>query len=428
MPTTRREFIKRSAGAVSISMLLPELLFAAPQNRVAPDPDRRILVLLELSGGNDGLSVMIPYSDDNYHKQRPILGFRGEELKDTQGNSTIINNEFGFHPSMKELKKFYDEGKLAPVLGVGYENQSLSHFASMHVWQSGRLNNSSLGWIGRYADLNLQGKSPLSAVAIGGTQPLTVLANRVNIPRVKGAGETLFINTPGDLLNSLNFFRKGNNRDFPESSFIKKIAEVGTAAERSGELLQSLLASYTSTQFYPLENPIADALKFVAALTSVSAESNIFHIGYPGFFDTHAFQIGTPADGFKNKLIGNHPRELKRISEAIKVFYDDMVEQGLADNLLLMTYSEFGRRPNENASTGTDHGTASNLFVFGNKVKGGDLYGLQPSLSPVNLTTDGNMRFTTDFRSVYATILDKWLVNGDTEKILGNRFAPLGFL
>src|SRR6266576_1883324 len=169
MPTTRREFIKRGAGTVSVSLLLPNLLFAAQQKGTAVDTDRRILVLLELFGGNDGLSVIIPHNDSNYHRLRPTLGFHTDELRDEDGNSTVINNEFGFHPSMKELKALYDDHKLAAVLGVGYANQTLSHFTSRRVWQSGRTDNTSFGWIGRYADLTLRGKSPLSVLAIGET-------------------------------------------------------------------------------------------------------------------------------------------------------------------------------------------------------------------------------------------------------------------
>ncbi|HKP13262.1 MAG TPA: DUF1501 domain-containing protein, partial [Blastocatellia bacterium] len=137
---------------------------------------------------------------------------------------------------------------------------------------------------------------------------------------------------------------------------------------------------------------------------------------------------GTAQDQFRNKLVGAHAVEMQRLSEAIKSFTDDMTEQGLADHTVLMTYSEFGRRPNENASNGTDHGTASSMFVVGNAVKGGDLYGLQPSLDPADYDAAGNVKFTTDFRSVYATLLDGWMPGGDSRRILGGDFAPLGFL
>jgi uncharacterized protein (DUF1501 family) len=165
----------------------------------------------------------------------------------------------------------------------------------------------------------------------------------------------------------------------------------------------------------------------VAIIASVFPEATFFHVAYASLFDTHARQIGTAQDPL-NKLAGPHAVEMQRLSEAIKSFHDDMVEQGLADQTLLMTYSEFGRRPNENASFGTDHGTASNLLVVGDAVRGGDLYGLQPSLDSADYDTAGNVKFTTDFRSVYATLLDKWMPGGDSRRVLGGDFATLGFL
>jgi len=166
----------------------------------------------------------------------------------------------------------------------------------------------------------------------------------------------------------------------------------------------------------------------VAILATVFPESVLFHITYFGQFDTHARQIGAEQDQYRNRLTGAHAVEMQRLAEAIKSFNDDLSEQGLADQTVLVTYSEFGRRPNENASSGTDHGTASSLFVVGNAVKGGDLYGLPASLDPADYDAAGNVKFTTDFRSVYATLLDGWMPNGDSRRTLGGDFATLGFL
>ncbi len=423
---TRRTFIKQSLGAISVSVLMPKLMFAGQTSAVSPD--RRILVLIELNGGNDGLNTVIPHSNPRYHELRPFLGLRAEELVDAAGNSTLLNDEFGLHPSLKELKKFYDAGKAAIVLGVGYDNPSFSHFTSLAYWHSGTL-KGGLGWIGRYADDVLANKSPLSVVSVTNGSSAIVSGARANVTKLTKLGESQFKSSAfSDSGNILTAFRKLNSRDFVADSFLARIAQVGSNAERGSALLQQQLNLYQSNVSYPTDNPLAQAMKVIAQIATVFPDADVFHIGYGGGFDSHARQIGTLQDEFKNRTAGIHALEMQRLSEAIKLFYDDMGEHGLSENLLMMTYSEFGRRPNENASRGTDHGAPSCLFVIGDKVKGGDLYGLQPSLQATDFDTSGNMKFTTDYRSVYATILDKWLVGGDSAKILGANFAHLGFL
>lgn len=425
MRATRREFIKQSSTAFSIAMLMPSLAVSRPQ-----ESGRRILVLVQLGGGNDGLNTVIPYKDPRYHSLRPAIGFNEEEFKDAEGNSTIINSEFAFHPALSELKGLFQQGRLAVVQGVGYPTPDLSHGISNAIWQTADVSRQArLGWLGKYADSALAGKSPLSSVAIGfNSLPLVLLASEVNPVLIRRLGESPFrvINAP-ETDNVVSAFRDNINREFPAGSFLEKLARVGANAERSSGRIQEALDAYHSSVIYKDTNPAAQALKTVAVLASVFPEATVFHVSYLGFFDTHARQIGTLEDP-GNKFLGTHATDLKRLSEAIKAFYDDMVEQGLADDVMLVTYSEFGRRPNENASFGTDHGTASNLFVVGNKVKGGDFYGLQPSLNATDFDTAGNMRFTTDFRSVYATLLDRWLEGGDSEEVLGARFPHLGFL
>ncbi len=425
MAVTRRDFIKQSSAAFSIAMMMPALGLSRPQQT-----GRKILVLVQLGGGNDGLNTVIPYKDPRYRTLRPTIGFTEAELKDTEGNSTIINGEFAFHPALSELKELFDEGSLAVVLGVGYPNPDLSHDASNAIWQTADTTKQArVGWLGKYADSALADEPPLSAVSVGfNSLPRVLSASKVNPVAIRRLGESPFrvINTP-ETDNVVRAFRDNVNREFPADSFLEKLARVGASAERSSGRLQEALDAYHSSVIYSEMNPAAQALKTVAVLASVFPEATLFHVAFSSFFDTHARQIGTGEDP-RNKSLGTHATDLKRISEAIKAFYDDMVEQGLADDVLLVTYSEFGRRPNENASLGTDHGSASNLFVVGNKVKGGDFYGLQPSLNATDFDTAGNMRFTTDFRSVYATVLDRWLEGGNAEEVLGARFPQLGFL
>src|SRR5262249_16930316 len=192
--------------------------------------------------------------------------------------------------------------------------------------------------------------------------------------------------------------------------------------------LDQALASYHSTVQYNDNNPAARGLKSAAVLLNAFPDATVLHVSYPGAFDTHAFQIGSTADSFTNRLIGTHANEMQRIAEAIKAFMDDMTELGLADNVILMTYSEFGRRLNENNSRGSDHGAASTLLVIGNRVKGGNLYGTPPSLSSTDFDTAGNVKFTTDFRTVYATLLDRWMPGGDSQMVLRGTFPPIDFL
>ena len=426
MRTTRRQFIKRSAGAISITLLTPRFLLGRQSTPAAAGGERRILVVLQLNGGNDGFNTVIPYSDARYHTLRPTLGFSEAEL-----GGTIINSDFAFHPALKEIKDLYAEGKVAVVLGVGYPNPDLSHGISSDIWQSANTNNGTgFGWLGRYADSAFDASLQLPAAAIGLTYaPKIISSQKIQIPLVAKIGESAFkTRQTFDRDVVIKAFRDLNGRSLPADRFVSDVAQVGAAAERNGGLLEKALASYQSTIQYKETNPVALALKSVAILVNAFPDTTALHVSYPGNFDNHAVQIGSSADSFTNRMVGSHATEMQRLSEAIQAFYDDMTQMGLADNVVLMTYSEFGRRPNENASHGTDHGTASSLFVIGNKVKGGDLYGMQPSLNPDDYDSAGNVRFTTDFRSVYATVLDRWLPGGDSQRILGGSFPPIEFL
>jgi uncharacterized protein (DUF1501 family) len=434
MPTTRRQFIKQGAGAVSVSMLMPKLLFARGQDAAAVDPNRRILLLINMNGANDGENTVIPYSNPRYKSLRPNLALAENELN-ANGVSTILNNEFAYHPAMVDLKGLWDAGKVATVLGVGYPSANLSHFSSTSIWMTGSTSATGAGWIGKYADLALVGKSSLSAVSINNALPQIMFAKKVVIPNITPSNNAnnLFSSytyqtdgrNAGDRNNQLNSFRANSSRVFDAGTFLAALAESSFDAEAGATQVQNTVSTYRSTVIYPAApNPLSNPLKMVAQLATTIPEANIFNIAYGGF-DTHSAQI-TSAGGV-NRVTGQHANLLKYLSEGIKAFLTDMAEQGLADNVIILTYSEFGRRPNENASFGTDHGTAAPLFVVGNKVKGG-FYGAQPSLEATALDRAGNMVFTTDFRSVYSTILDKWLPDGNSTAVLGSAFPNLGFL
>ena len=421
MPVTRRQFIKSSAGAVSVSVMLPKLLLAQSQ----PNPNRRILVVIQQNGGNDGLNTVIPYTNGRYLSLRPTIGFRNTDLR-----TTILDDQFAFHPSLAELKTMYSEGKVAAVLGVGYPSPNLSHFSSTDILMTANTSGQGTGWLGRYADLALYGKAGLTAVSIGGSLPKAFFASKVVVPSISSFANFTYATDaryPGDRNNKINTFRANGNREYAVGSFVASVAKAGVEAEQGAVAVQGAVNSYVEGATYPQAraNPLADVLKMVAQVATTIPGADIFHVSYGGF-DTHSAQIGEGQDT-ANKLIGDHARLLGYLSQGIDVFYRDMVAHGLGDNLVIMTYSEFGRRPNENASRGSDHGTSSVMFVAGNPVKGG-LYGDQPSLEATSLDRAGNQIFTTDFRSVYGTIIDKWLVDGDSKVVLNGTYPNLGFL
>ncbi len=424
MATTRRQFIKQSAGAVSLSLVMPKILFGQEQTPAAAT--NRVTVILQLNGANDGLNTIIPYTSSRYASLRPNLKFTEGELGNVSGQSFLLNGEFGLHPAGSELKTLYDQGKVAFVLGVGYPSANLSHFSSTDIWMTANLNGSGRGWMGRYADRELKGKSGLTAVSIGAL-PKALYANDVVVPSISNFAQFTFQTDArygGDRNNKINVFKTNSSRQFEAGSFIEALAAEGIGAINSTDQVQAAVGTYRSSVTYPATN-LANSFKMIAQLATTIPGARLFHLSIGGF-DNHSQQIGTAADQYSNKLAGQHYNLWRQISGGVDAFYKDMAEHGLENDALVMSYSEFGRRPNENASRGTDHGTASVMMVVGKQVKGG-LYGAQPSLETSALDSAGNMRFSTDFRSVYGTVIDKWL-ESDSRDILGGAFANLSFL
>ena len=439
MAINRRQFIKRGAGAVSVGLMMPRFWMGGlAKGQEIAAANRRIFLVIQLAGGSDGLNTVIPFTDSRYASLRPTLAFKDTELKDAQGNSTILGSEsFGLNPAMSEMKSLYDSGKAAIVLGVGYPNQNLSHFFATDIWSTGNTTGAGNGWLGRYADQKLVGLSGLSAVNIGGSLPKAFFADKVVVPSISSFASYTFQTDgrfAGDRNNQVNTFNATNTRAFPVSSFAAAIAHEGIAAADGAAQLQAAVASYTSPVHYPVagDNPaptqqviqFCAALKMVAQIVTTIPDANLLYVQLGGF-DHHSQEIGTNQDNFTNKLVGAHANLLKAVSLGIKLFYDDMEAHGLADNVVMMTWTEFGRRPNENASHGTDHGTVTPMFVVGNPVHGGTLYGQQPSLS--DLDSAGNLKFKVDFRSVYGEIIDKWL-GGDSQAVLGAKYDSVGLL
>jgi uncharacterized protein (DUF1501 family) len=357
----------------------------------------RILVVVELSGANDGLNTIVPYTNDAYYRARPKLGLKPEKIR-------RLDDQFGVQSGMAGFERLFKDGQLAVVHGVGYENPSFSHFTSMAYWQTGAPNSGDpYGWLGRLADSLDPSGAESYIVDVEARQSLAVRA-RAHVP--------------------LTFFQPDRfKRDatFDEKSALDQLAgprtarngseaflfDVAASAERAEVHVRDACAAYRTPVDYGL---VHFGLERVAALIAANFPTRIYYVSYPhNAFDTHVNQ----AD--------NHARLLTSTSDHIAAFLGDMARIGRGSDVSVMVFSEFGRRVGENANLGTDHGTAGPSFILGQSVRGGH-YGAMPDL--INLD-DGNMRFTTDFRRVYATMVSSWMGCEDTGPVLKGDFGPL---
>ncbi|HYM00092.1 MAG TPA: DUF1501 domain-containing protein [Blastocatellia bacterium] len=426
---TRRQFITRSAGTVAVGLFMPKLLLGqtGPGSRSPKDSSRKIFVVIQLAGGNDGLNTVIPYTDSNYAAQRPNLAFKEPDLKDSSGNSTIISDQLGLHPSLSELKSLYDAGRVAVVLGVGYPDPNLSHFFSMDVWHTADPTGlAGEGWLGRYADVALINQTGLTSAAVAsGALPKSLLSPKVVVPSILSFQFYDFLTDPAhpeDNQNQLNTYQANAARNLAAGSLVASINHIGSDAVSNALQLKDSISHYSSSVVYPSDNPLAQGLQMVAEIVTTAPDANLLYVSLGGF-DHHSNEIDH-SGATPNKLAGQHAQLLGWFSQAVKLFYDDMAAHSLADDVVLLQWSEFGRRVNENDSFGTDHGTAAPMFLIGNPIHGG-LYGSQPSLASSDLDEAGNMKFNVDFRSVYATVADHWL-GVDSGSILGGSFDDVG--
>ncbi len=409
--TTRREFLKQfgAAGLVSLGAAPPAFLTRAAFAAEAAANDGRILVLVQMAGGNDGLNTVVPYGRDEYYKARPGTAIdRGAVLK--------LNDELGLHPAMTGFRELFDESCLAIVQGVGYPNPDRSHFRSMDIWQSAQpeKEDTSSGWLGRALDFTVDqhvGKVP--AMALGSEKlPLSLVASKINVPTVRdvkgyqlqlGPGNEASLKTHRQTLERLAGQSASAGSDL---DFLRRTART---AWSSAERLREISAKYRPSVEYP-GNGLGHKLRTVAEIISGDLGTRIFFVSLDGF-DTHSQQANV------------HQALLTELSSAVRAFMSDLKGHGLADQVLLATFSEFGRRVAENGSLGTDHGAASQMFVVSPKCRAG-VIGQHPSLTDLD---DGDLKFHTDFRSVYATLMDRWL-DIASEPVLGGSFKPVEFV
>ncbi len=394
--SSRRDLLRAGMyGVCASAASVPIPAFAQAVARLA-QTDGKILVVLELSGGNDGLNTLIPYADDAYYKLRPNLGI---PKKDTR----VIDNHFGFSGGMAGFERLYKDGKLAIVHGCGYDNPSFSHFTSMAYWHTAAPNSGEeYGWVGRLADAMAPAAPPNFLVNIGARQSLAV-RSRTHVPVVFDNPNTFtqekFFEEK-EILESVSEEKATN----PARRFL---LDTARSAKDASALVQQAWAKYSSPVDYGITG--LDLPK-VVALIDAGMPTRLYYTSYRNnAFDTHVFQEDT------------HKRLLTYASDAVSAFLKDLERIGRADDVVVMIFSEFGRRAQENVNLGTDHGAANLMFVAGKQVKGGQ-YGAVPSLT--KLDAGDNLIYTTDFRRVYATMISGWLGLRETRPLLNGDFDP----
>ena len=388
---TRRSLLQALAG-VGIAAGLP-LAHAGGR-----DPSKRILVVLELSGANDGFNTLVPYADDAYYRLRPKIGIRANKLRK-------IDDQYGFNPGMAGFERLFKEGKMAVVHGCGYAQPSFSHFTSMAYWHTGAPNSGEqYGWLGRVADAIDPKLTPNFLVNIDERQSLAVRAAN-HVPVVFDDPERF---TRKGLYQSRALLDHAVDSVAAGNASQRYLDEVANSARAASQLVRAAWANYKTPVDYGI---ISVDLPKVASMIAADLPTQLYYTAYRhNAFDTHVQQ---------GEL---HQRLLTYVSDAVSGFMQDMERIGRADDVTVLVFSEFGRRAAENTSLGTDHGTANHMYVIGKQVKGGH-YGKPPSLT--DLDVGGNVAHTTDFRRVYASLIEGWFGYKDSKSLLSGDFASL---
>ena len=392
----RRELLAGMAGLSALSMVPPAFAQAAQAAAAQAAASGKVLVILELSGGNDGLNTVVPYSDDAYYRNRPNIGIPKNELR-------IIDDHFGFNPGMAGFERLYKDGKMAIVHGCGYENPSYSHFTSMAYWHTAAPNSGDeYGWVGKLADSIAPSAPSNYLVNIGSRQSLAVKSEK-HVPVVFDNPDRFTREAFAAEKEALDIVPDIGEVENPSRRFLLDIAR---SANDASALVRDAWSKYDS----PVDYGVNDLdLQKVVALLDAGMPTSLYYVSYRNnSFDTHVFQ---------NNL---HRRLLTYTSDAVAGFIRDLERIGRADDVALMIFSEFGRRVPENVSLGTDHGAANAMFVVGNQVKGGH-YGKLPSLT--ELADGDNLAYTTDFRKVYQTMTQGWLGHNQSANLLGGDFG-----
>ena len=434
---TRRDFLRSAVLGGALSWTVPAFLantFAALQAEAADRAtqattgrDGTILVVLQMAGGNDGLNTVVPFGNDHYRRARPRLCLPESRL-------LKLNDELALHSSLAGFKELFDSGRLAVVQGAGYPNPNRSHFRSTEIWQTASDSNrfERCGWVGRYFDNACAGCDPTVGISIGRQMPQAFVAKDpkgVSLDNPQSFRFNPGRGRPEEMREAETSFRKLNepeeemadNAGATISGLSGPVLHSGSAldfvertaldAQVSSDTIRAIVARAQSQASYPA-SALGNSLRLVARLIAGGLSTRIFYVSQGGY-DTHTNQVPT------------QERLLKELGDAVKAFVDDLKDQGNLSRVLVLTFSEFGRRVAENANGGTDHGAAAPMFIIGEKLRSG-LLGTYPSLAPVDLF-QGDLKHTVDFRSVYAAILENWL-HTRSEPILGRKYPLLQLL
>ena len=395
--STRRDFLRQSALATAGTVLIPGFLKAFDGNTLLPDHKK--LVVIQLSGGNDGLNTIIPYRNDLYYKMRPKLAIN---------SATVLKagDELGFHPALSKLNRLYDQGYLGVINNVGYPNPDRSHFRSMDIWHTASNSDEywQTGWLGRYLDSQCNHCSTgHQAIEIDDVLGLALKGGQQKGMAVRNP-KKLHDTLKRDLFQQLSMQQE---HDEPMVSYLyKSLAETVSSAD----YIYSKSTIAKSKVTYP-DSEFANRLKTIAQLINSGIDTRVYYASLSGF-DTHVNQANS------------HERLLLTYGEAVDSFVTDLEQHNNFESVMIMTFSEFGRRVVQNASGGTDHGTANNLLLINKSLKQRGFINETPDLEKLD---SGDLIHTVDFRSIYATLLDHWL-GADADMILGNKFSRLGFV
>ncbi len=431
--STRRVFLHKGLTLLALAPTVPTFLdqtvlaMANPEDvKLTQQPsgkDGKILVVVQLSGGNDGLNMVVPYGDDAYHRARPAIKHDAKSVHK-------VNDYIGLHPNLAPLKELYDDGRMSIVQGVGYPNPNRSHFRSMDIWHSAAPDKEIVtsGWLGKYFDNTCVGSDPHVGVAIGETMPLAMRGDRV-MPLSFDRPETYRYNGKDkDHYLELNKIPSGGTGKLPVGSeerhgqdarAAKKIVagsdqldflhRTAMDAQLSSDDILRMTARHEGPMAYPA-GTFGNGLRTIAAMIAGGLPTRVYYVSLTGF-DTHANERG------------RHDQLMQQLASGVSAFWKDIKKQGNNDRVMMMTFSEFGRRVEQNASGGTDHGAAAPMFVMGPKLKTGIL-GKHPSLTDLDA---GDLKYNTDFRSVYASVIQNWMGTA-SKPILGQQFPLLPIL
>jgi uncharacterized protein (DUF1501 family) len=397
MVIKRKEFLQIGSLATA-SLMLPKFLKAFEKPMMVP-PGNKAVVVIQFSGGNDGLNTVIPVRNDIYYRERPKLGI-------AKNDSLLLTDETGLNPALQAFKGLYDDGSLAIMNSVGYPNPDRSHFRSMDIWHSASESNEyvNTGWLGRYLDAQCKGcDKPTQAMELD-----DVLSLALKGQENKG----LAFKDPNKLYNTSNGrFLKDVNADHKTGEeTIDYLYKTMSATLSSADYIYQQSKVHPTSQTYPNTN-LGKDLKTIASLIFSDINTKVYYVSL-GSFDTHVNQ-----DNQQKRLF-------TELNDAVQAFTTDLKSNGRFNDVLMMTFSEFGRRVSQNASNGTDHGTANNMFFISGGLKEKGVLNAMPDLSDLN---DGDLKHKVDFKDVYATVLNKWL-GADDKLILGSKHSQLNFI